>query len=304
MSNLSSRRLCFVIAPIGNDGSDIRLRSDQIFNHVIAPAASECGYDSVRADKISQPGMITSQIIQHLVDDPLVVADLTGRNANVFYELAIRHVVRKPVVQLIQLGESIPFDVAQTRTIQVDHHDLDSVAKCRAEMERQIRWHEADPAHVDTPVSVAIDLQAMRQSGNLLEKNTAQIISILNELSTGVSELVGTKSPVPGGAITLNVSPDIQDLLAARKTTPTLSSKAGKTLRAFRERLKMTPRMVEEASLEIADAQRSSEYVISTARLSQIENDGALPSIYKLTALAKIYKISVAEMLNTYGIQP
>ena len=66
----------------------------------------------------------------------------------------------------------------------------------------------------------------------------------------------------------------------------------------------MTPRMVEDASLEIADAERSSEYVISTARLSQIENDGALPSIYKLTALAKIYKISVEEMLNTYGIQP
>ena len=182
------KKLCFVIAPIGEEGSEIRRRSDQVLKHIITPAAEECGYETVRADKISEPGMITSQVIQNLIDDALVIADLTGRNPNVFYELAIRHAVRKPIVQVIQQGEPIPFDVAQSRTIQVDHHDLDSAARCRDELAKQIRSVEKDPADVDTPLSVAIDLQSLRQSENPLEKSSADIIMMLQEIRAIIGE--------------------------------------------------------------------------------------------------------------------
>ena len=154
-------KLCFVIAPIGDEGTEVRHRSDQILTHIIDVAAKECGYETLRADKISEPGIITSQIIQPLLDDPLVIADMTGHNPNVFYELAVRHAIRKPVVQLIEKGEKIPFDVAATRIIQVDHHDLDSVAKCHQELTSQIRAVEKDPTDVDTPISAAIDLQQL-----------------------------------------------------------------------------------------------------------------------------------------------
>jgi len=69
----------------------------------------------MRADELAEPGIITSQVIQHIVDDQLVIADLTERNPNVFYELALRHALRKPVVQIIHRGEAIPFDVAGMR---------------------------------------------------------------------------------------------------------------------------------------------------------------------------------------------
>jgi hypothetical protein len=178
-----------VIAPIGDEGSEVRRRSDQILTHIIDVAAKECGYETLRADKISEPGIITSQIIQHLLDDPLVIADMTGHNPNVFYELAVRHAIRKPVVQLIEKGEKIPFDVAATRTIQVDHHDLDSVAKCRQEMISQIRAVEKDPTDVDTPISAAIDLQQLRRSGNPMEKSTAEIISMLQSLHAKIDAI-------------------------------------------------------------------------------------------------------------------
>lgn len=80
------------------------------------------------------------------------------------------------------------------------------------------------------------------------------------------------------------------------------SAQAGLRLKQIRERFGLTLRQVEEASLEIADAERSSEYVVSTARLNQIENDGSLPSIYKFYALAVIYRLSIEEMLGIYGI--
>ncbi len=85
-------------------------------------------------------------------------------------------------------------------------------------------------------------------------------------------------------------------------TTGTLATRAGQKLRQIRERLNLTLRAVEEASLEIADAERGSEYVVSIGRLNQIENDGSLPSIYKLYSLAVIYQMSVEEVLGLYGI--
>jgi hypothetical protein len=52
-------KICFVIAPIGDEGSDVRKRSDRMFTHVMEPAAKQCGYQAV----ILKPGIITDQVI-------------------------------------------------------------------------------------------------------------------------------------------------------------------------------------------------------------------------------------------------
>lgn len=181
---MAEEKTCFVIAPIGEPESDTRKRSDQILKHIISPAAKECGYKALRADQISEPGIITSQVIQHIVDDPLVLADLTDRNPNVFYELAVRHAIKKPLVQIIKKGEAIPFDVAGTRTIHVDHHDLDSVEEAKREITKQIKSVEKDASQVDTPISVALDLQILRQSDNPEQRSLADVVAALSELRT------------------------------------------------------------------------------------------------------------------------
>jgi transcriptional regulator with XRE-family HTH domain len=86
------------------------------------------------------------------------------------------------------------------------------------------------------------------------------------------------------------------------QATVVLSEQAGFRLKQIRERLGLTLRQVEEASLEIADAERNAEYVVSTARLNQVENDGSLPSIYKFYSLTVIYRLSIEEMMGLYGI--
>lgn len=180
-------RICFVIAPIGEAESETRKRSDQVLKHVISPAATACGYKAVRADQISEPGMITSQVIQHIVEDPLVIADLTDRNPNVFYELAIRHAIRKPLVQIIKKGEQIPFDVAGTRTIHVDHRDLDSVEEAKKEISSQIQALEKDSSKLETPISVSLDLQMLRQSDNPEQRSIADVLSVIAELRSSVA---------------------------------------------------------------------------------------------------------------------
>lgn len=180
---------CFVIAPIGEQGSETRRRSDLVLKYVISPAAEQCGYTTLRADQIAEPGLITSQVIQHVIDDPLVIADLTERNPNVFYELAIRHALRKPLVQIIKRGEQIPFDVAGTRTIPVDDRDLESVEDAKQEIVRQIESLKKRPQEVDSPISVAIELQILRQSDNPEERSLAELVASISEIKTDLSSL-------------------------------------------------------------------------------------------------------------------
>jgi hypothetical protein len=173
-------KICFVIAPIGEDGSDIRKRSDRMFTYVIEPAANECGYKAVRADKISKPGIITNQVIQEVIGAPMVVADLTGRNANAFYELAIRHMVKQPLVQMITKGETIPFDIAATRVLQYDEPDLETFKKTQADLVQHIRSAESGAGKVDNPISASVDLEALRASTDPVRTQLAELADAMS----------------------------------------------------------------------------------------------------------------------------
>lgn len=186
---MSDEKACFVISPIGDLESETRKRSDQVLKHVIRPAVSESGYQAIRADEIDKPGLITSQVLQHVVNDALVVADLTERNPNVFYELAVRHATGKPLIQLMKSGEQIPFDVAQTRTIFVDHRDLDSVADAKAKISEQIVELESDPSTTETPISVSLDLQFLRQSEKPEDRSLAELLATMSDLRADVAKV-------------------------------------------------------------------------------------------------------------------
>ncbi|HDH08210.1 MAG TPA: hypothetical protein ENG96_01865 [Gammaproteobacteria bacterium] len=155
-----AQKSCFVIAPIGAVGSDVRRRSDLILEHVIAPGVGRFGYVPVRADKIAEPGLITNQVIQRVVQDPLVVADLTGANPNVFYELALRHALRKPVVLIADAGQVIPFDIAGARAVLVHGLDIGQLQDAADELARSIEILEQGYRVVDSPVSVALGLRS------------------------------------------------------------------------------------------------------------------------------------------------
>ena len=87
---------CFIIGPIGNrhaaQGSDERTTFEeaiQVVEEVIEPACEAVGLVPVRADGLSRAGEITEQVFRRLRDDDVVIADLTGANANVMYELGL-----------------------------------------------------------------------------------------------------------------------------------------------------------------------------------------------------------------------
>ena len=193
-------KTCFVIAPIGESGSDTRERSDLVLEHIIGPAVKRFGYTPVRADEIDRPGIITSQVIQHVLDSPLVIADLTERNPNVFYELAIRHLTRKPFIQIMKEGEGVPFDVAATRIIAVDHTHLGRAADAREKIEAQLKSLEENPEDLETPISTSVDLQHLRQSEVPQDRSLADLLSAISDVRNQLSILAEMASIGTGRA--------------------------------------------------------------------------------------------------------
>lgn len=138
----------FAVMPFGRkpglDGNWIDF--DTIYQTLIKPALEEAGFEAFRADEETVSGDILTDMFQELLLADLVIADMSINNANVFYELGVRHAFRKRGVVHIQAGRAyMPFDVFNVRTIP---YHLDSSGR-------------PDPAEIDkdiqTIVRVCID---------------------------------------------------------------------------------------------------------------------------------------------------
>jgi len=112
----------FVVMQIGEKGTPERKRADEIYNFVIVPALKQFGILPYRADLDPSPGAITQKMLSELVEASLVIADLTGRNPNVFYELGIAHSFGKPLISIADAVSSLPFDAKDERVIELGEY--------------------------------------------------------------------------------------------------------------------------------------------------------------------------------------
>ena len=135
---MRSKKVCFFVSPIGQSNSPERKRADNIKKYILNEVLSG-KFKVVRADELPQPGSITHQVIKFLYAADLVIADLTGVNPNVVYELAVRHSFNKTSIHLIDKAEQIPFDLKDERTIVFDLGDPDSVNDCKQELSKIIK---------------------------------------------------------------------------------------------------------------------------------------------------------------------
>lgn len=171
-------KVCFMITPIGKEGSDVRKNADEVLDYIVNPICKEYGYSVVRADKMANSGLITKAIIEQIITADLVIADLTGNNPNVFYELAIRHSYRKPTIQIVKGEIDIPFDVANMRTISYET-TLSGADVAKREIEATLKSIE-DGNSVHNPVSEVSTL--LNISANSTEENAEVLSTLLLEV--------------------------------------------------------------------------------------------------------------------------
>ena len=120
MSGLQSdhNRSCFIITPIGDASSETFRKAKGVIESVIKPLLARHGFQDVKPSyEINQTGMISTQIINRIIEDDLVIVNLTENNPNVMYELCLRHVTAKPIIHICQIGTNLPFDIKDNRTI-------------------------------------------------------------------------------------------------------------------------------------------------------------------------------------------
>ncbi|MEM9271501.1 MAG: TRAFs-binding domain-containing protein [Cyanobacteria bacterium P01_F01_bin.143] len=113
-----NRPLCFVLMPFGKkyDAAGKLIDFDAVYKDFIAPAIAEAELEPIRADEEIAGGIIHKPMFERLILCDYAVADLSTANANVFYELGVRHAV-KPFSTVIIFSEAdrLPFDVRPLR---------------------------------------------------------------------------------------------------------------------------------------------------------------------------------------------
>jgi cell division septum initiation protein DivIVA len=118
--------LCFVLMPFGrkSDAAGRATNFDSVYRKIIAPAVARAGLEPIRADEEKIGGTIHKPMFERLMLCDYAVADITGANPNVFYELGIRHALRpSSTVILFVQGTVIPFDIALVRGISYKTDD-------------------------------------------------------------------------------------------------------------------------------------------------------------------------------------
>lgn len=125
----SSSNLCFVLMPF-------KPEFDTIYKSVIKPAAEKFGLTVFRSDEILAQGVITEQIRSSIQQSRLCIADISGINPNVFYEVGLAQTLGKPTVLLTKNVNDIPFDLKSKRFIV---YDPTSLEKAKLGLERSIQ---------------------------------------------------------------------------------------------------------------------------------------------------------------------
>jgi hypothetical protein len=172
-SSTEQQKICFVIHPSGAEWRDA---VEQTFEFIITEAVETFGYTPIRADQINDTGFISPWALQHLAQDALVIADLTGQSPQVLYGLALRHAARKPVIHLMSENDAGGLESSFTPMLRVNVSSAREAKRCRQELTNCIETIETSALPQETPISRALRRQVLEQSESLLDKRAADIL--------------------------------------------------------------------------------------------------------------------------------
>lgn len=129
---------CFVLMPFGEI-------EDRYYKDVYVPAIKEAGFEPVRADDLFSSGSVMEQVWDEIRKAKVLLAELTGKNANVFYELGLSHATRKPVIFVTGAMSDVPFDLRHLRVIAYDVREPDWADECRKNITAYLKNARSEP---------------------------------------------------------------------------------------------------------------------------------------------------------------
>lgn len=182
MTNSKVEKNAYVVMPVSGTASCSQQEWSDIFHEVFTPAFRDCGYTCKRASPST--GNLIHSIISELRGAWLVLADLTDKNANVFYELGVRHSLSKRTILVAQDSSHIPTDLRGYWWLVYGTRPGE-VAKFRKEIVQLVSRIEADPDRSDSPVSDFLEHEMHGVSSYYVRENVKKLSALFTEL-TGI----------------------------------------------------------------------------------------------------------------------
>jgi hypothetical protein len=224
----SSGMDCFVIMPFGDPSVDHAHfdKMENIYSEWIKPTVESIQSPDPpgnflhchRADKEVGPGDIVEHVMESLINSRMVIADLTGKNANVFYELGVRHAVSNSTILIAEGTEHIPFDLRTLRAI-VYQYTPPGMIRFRRQLQEAVMSIVTAPDKIDNPVRRILYRRESAQLASAEESGVSQVVqTLMSELSSMKNELraqhaemsilIGeiTRQPVPASQ---SASPEV-----------------------------------------------------------------------------------------------
>ena len=136
--------VCFTIMPFGG-------WLDDYYSEIYVPAIKAAGLSPHRADDLFRPSTIVNDIWDYTRKARVLLADLTGKNPNVFYELGLAHALAKPAILLAESMDDIPFDLRSLRIIVYDKNAHDWGATLKTKITSSLKEVLSSPASAVLP---------------------------------------------------------------------------------------------------------------------------------------------------------
>lgn len=192
-SNTTAKKLkkdiCFTLMPFGG-------WFDSYYEEIYKPAIIKAGLEPLKADDLYRPSAIIHDIWECIQKSKVVVADLTGKNPNVFYEMGLAHARILPVILIAETLEDVPFDLRGLRVIIYDKNDPNWATDLKQNLVEYLKVVIKSPKESIPPVfsnmktrkisqkSPGSKLQNLQDEINLLRKEMRYRISDLAHIST------------------------------------------------------------------------------------------------------------------------
>lgn len=294
--NLGTGLTCFIIGPIGDRlepvGTPGKQRFEdatQMWEHVFEPACGRFGLTPIRADKITESGEIPEQIFTLLRDADIVIADVTGGNANVMYELGLRHTRDKITIQIGE-HERLPFDVNTIRTVKFRRTEA-GLIDARNTLIETIRtalegngtpvtatrvWNALESLNAE---QVAAASSLSYQSDDPADVGDDEVPGRLELMAAGETSLMSLHETLAAFSEQFSVMTEISNELSPRMTSADSFAARIPIFKQFADRLKEPASIMESTSSEyvrqVEEVDVMMSFIIDEAEAGNSELAGA-----------------------------
>lgn len=145
------------------------------------------------AHRKNNSSSITADVIKSVYEADLCIANLTENNANVMYELALRHAAKKHVIIITKDISSLPFDINDQRAIQYTN-DIQGALELKIELKSKIEYIEAHEDEISNPIydnlqKVVIKDSSIPEISVDIQQSIQQLLNDMNFMKSKIKKL-------------------------------------------------------------------------------------------------------------------